>query len=132
MQRYVGGLLVRNTRVLLGRRSPARRLFPNVWDVFGGHVRRNETPVIALRRELEEELGISRAVLRFVEVIEDALPSSHHRFQYWIYLVTQWAGVPENRSSEHSTIRWFTFAEARKLRLPHPDYMRLFRRYLHH
>ena len=93
-------------------------------------MRSNETPVIALRRELEEELGIVHAVLRFAEVIEGALPSSQRKFQYWIYLVKRWAGVPENRSSEHSTIRWFTFAEARKLSLPHPDYVRLFKRYL--
>jgi 8-oxo-dGTP diphosphatase len=44
-------------RVFVHRRGPQRSLFPGCWDLPGGHVESGETPLDALRRELEEETG---------------------------------------------------------------------------
>ncbi len=63
--RMAGAVVVRDGRVLLGRRAASRALAPGVWDVVGGHVERGESARRALRRELREELGI------------DAVPVSH-------------------------------------------------------
>lgn len=54
----VGGL-VRNAqgKVFVQKRSPDRRLFPNCWDIIGGHVDPGETLYEALVRETEEETG---------------------------------------------------------------------------
>jgi 8-oxo-dGTP pyrophosphatase MutT (NUDIX family) len=54
MAEMVGAVLVRDGTLLLGLRSPARRLCPNCWDTIGGHVEPGETVEETLRRELEE------------------------------------------------------------------------------
>ena len=52
--RLVGAVLVREGRILLGRRSPRKQIYPGLWDVIGGHVEAEETYEDALRRELRD------------------------------------------------------------------------------
>ena len=44
-------------RAFAQRRSPDRRLFPDTWDIVGGHVEPGETLLAALAREITEETG---------------------------------------------------------------------------
>lgn len=44
-------------RAFAQRRSAGRRLFPDAWDIVGGHVEPGETPLEALSREVFEETG---------------------------------------------------------------------------
>jgi 8-oxo-dGTP pyrophosphatase MutT (NUDIX family) len=54
----VGALIVDDAgRAFVHRRGPNRTLFPNCWDIPGGHVEPGESPLDALRREVEEETG---------------------------------------------------------------------------
>ncbi|MCG5469409.1 NUDIX domain-containing protein [Micromonospora sp. LAH09] len=56
--RCAGALIVdRDGRIFFQRRSPHRRLFPNCWDIVGGHLDPGENIDQALRREITEETG---------------------------------------------------------------------------
>jgi 8-oxo-dGTP diphosphatase len=44
-------------RIFFQKRSATRKLFPNTWDIVGGHVEPGETLDETLRREVEEETG---------------------------------------------------------------------------
>ncbi|KAM9724077.1 nucleoside diphosphate-linked moiety X motif 17-like isoform 2-T2 [Menidia menidia] len=47
-----------NQRLLLTRRAPQLRIFPNLWVPPGGHVEPDESLLDAGLRELEEETGL--------------------------------------------------------------------------
>jgi 8-oxo-dGTP pyrophosphatase MutT (NUDIX family) len=55
----VGAVIVNEGRAFVHRRGYERSLFPGCWDIPGGHVDRDETPLDALRREVQEETGWS-------------------------------------------------------------------------
>jgi 8-oxo-dGTP diphosphatase len=127
----VAAILVRGDRILLGRRSPHRAFYPDVWDVFGGHIEPDEQPDQALVRELQEELDITPVQWRTLEIIKESIPERDDMSAYDVighfYHVTAWMGTPVNRQpDEHSVIQWFSYAEAVKLDLAHPGYPRLF------
>ncbi|TLZ40384.1 MAG: NUDIX hydrolase [Methanobacteriota archaeon] len=110
------GLVVRDGRVLLGRRTSTTR-FAGMWDAFGGHLVPCEEPAVALARELEEELAIRVSGPRFLGIYEDVDPTSKDLFRHYLFLVTQWEGEPRIANEEHSEIRWFPPAEAAGLDL---------------
>ncbi|HEY0699192.1 MAG TPA: NUDIX domain-containing protein [Micromonospora sp.] len=56
--RCAGALIVDDDgRVFIQRRSPHRRLFPDTWDIVGGHLEPGEDFEAAMRREVTEETG---------------------------------------------------------------------------
>lgn len=51
-------LMTTDGRILLMKRAVERKLFPDMWEVPGGHVDPQETPATAIIRETEEETGL--------------------------------------------------------------------------
>jgi len=50
--------------VLLMKRGPHKRIFPNRYNGLGGHIERDEDVVASARREIEEESGLTVRDLR--------------------------------------------------------------------
>jgi 8-oxo-dGTP diphosphatase len=125
-------LIVRAGRVLLGRRSAMRAFYPDVWDIFGGHVEPGETHEVTLVREVQEEIDITPTQWTFLETITQPLPGEPPDLLIvHLYLVMAWRGTPANRQpEEHSEIRWFTLAQAAQLKLADPGYPELFARHM--
>ncbi|MEJ5018557.1 NUDIX domain-containing protein [Ochrobactrum vermis] len=108
MPDIVNGVLVGPQGILLGRRSPDRRAYPNRWSFPGGHVEAGESFEYALEREIQEELGLALRAFSFLATIEVASPAA----SFHLYTVTAWGGRPTIRDHEHTELRWFTPQEA--------------------
>ena len=123
----IAALIILSGRVLLGHRSEKRAFYPDVWDLFGGHIEPGEQQDETLIRELEEELGITPTQWTYVETLH--VPED--QLTVHLYLVTVWRGEPVNRQpDEHSAIHWFTPTETTQIPLADQSYPRLFARYL--
>lgn len=111
---YACAMLVRDGRLLLGKRSPHRRSYASSWDVLGGKVEAGETIEEALARELSEEVGIVPSSSRPFEVITHEGERGYARYDFRI--VTEWfGGEPYLRNHEHTELAWFTFSDAAKV-----------------
>ncbi|MEO1249935.1 MAG: NUDIX domain-containing protein [Pseudomonadota bacterium] len=122
------GLPIKDGKVLLGLRSANRKAYPNVWDVFGGHIKEGESTEDALLRELREELDITPTDYRFLTTLLDPCPEKHGHARYHLFKVTAWSGPgPRLCGAEHSEMRWCTCQEAMTMDLAIPAYKEILR-----
>ncbi len=129
MNRCAVALLWKRKRILLGKRSAQRRMYPKHWDLIGGHCEPNETMDQTLVRELAEEIGITDTIFDRIDMLDEPRSDEYGIYEYHVYLVSKWRGVPHNlQLEEHSEIRWFLVKDAVRLELAHPGYPNLFKR----
>ena len=107
MKQVVAGLIVRDGKLLICQRTKHQAM-PLKWEFPGGKIEDGEQPIDALRRELEEELGIEAR-------IEDELVRVRHTYrnggsvELRFFLVREFAGEVENRIFKD--VRWVAPAE---------------------
>ena len=95
MKRVVAGLIVSDGKILVCQRT-RHQTMPLKWEFPGGKIEEGEQPRSALRRELEEELGIDAT-------IGDEVARIHHEYKrgnsvdLHFFVVRQYAGEIENR-----------------------------------
>lgn len=112
--RCVGALVVDDDgRIFVQRRSPDRRLFPNSWDIVGGHIEPGESLETALARELAEETGwtlfqILGTVGEYSYTGDDGLPRVETDF---LVRVEGDLGRPRLEVGKHSDPTWLTESE---------------------
>ncbi|WP_229075137.1 NUDIX domain-containing protein [Actinoplanes sp. DH11] len=108
MPEIVTAALVRDGRVLLVHRSPARRVYPDVWDLPGGHIEAGETELAALAREMHEELGVRVATGSAIRLCRLKIGQERESVRLSAWIVDEWEGTPTNAApDEHDEIRWF-------------------------
>ena len=107
------GILLRENRVLVARRRDGAHL-AGAWEFPGGVIQPGEPPEAALRRELEEEVGVrvEKATLihRQRHVYSDREVDLH------FYLCTGIAGEPAGREGQES--RWVSANDLDHLETP--------------
>jgi 8-oxo-dGTP diphosphatase len=115
----VAAVLMNEGKILLCHRSPVREWFPGVWDFPGGHIEPGETPLGALTRELDEEIGVQVPQFRSTPLIEKI----GDNLDLTVWVCTSWRGTVENRQpQEHDEINWFAREDLPGLTMADPHY----------
>lgn len=102
MKRVVAGLIVQEGKLLVCQRT-RHQTMPLKWEFPGGKIEEGEQPRDALRRELEEELGIAAMVGDEVARIQHEYPNGG-MVELRFYVVRDYRGELENRIFRD--IRW--------------------------
>jgi 8-oxo-dGTP pyrophosphatase MutT (NUDIX family) len=110
-------------RIFIQRRSADRRLFPNAWDIVGGHVEPGESLEDALRREITEETGwvlfqILGTVGEYAYTGDDGLARVETDY---LVRVDGDLSRPRLQAGKHLDPRWLTEAETELLSEPPSD-----------
>ncbi|GID97291.1 hypothetical protein Adi01nite_67030 [Amorphoplanes digitatis] len=95
-------------RIFFQRRSAQRKLFPNAWDIVGGHLEPGETVGDALGREIFEETGWRLSVVlgqvgEYSYTGEDGL--ERHETDFLVRVDGDLAR-PRLEAGKHTEYRW--------------------------
>ena len=113
MRDIVNALLSRDNKILLARRSSGRPTYPSRWSFPGGHVETGESLGDALKREMQEEVGLIPLAFSKIGSIVEPNPQVNGNVVYHMYAVNAWAGgEPRILGDEHSELRWFSIDAA--------------------
>ncbi|HLK93919.1 MAG TPA: (deoxy)nucleoside triphosphate pyrophosphohydrolase [Polyangia bacterium] len=113
----VAALVREGTRVLMSRRR-ADQPMPGKWEFPGGKVEPGESPVVALAREVREELGCDVDVGRIHEVVFHA----YEEFDLYmlVYAAAITRGTP--RAVDVAEVEWVEAARLPELDLLPADF----------
>jgi len=114
MKRVVAALIMKDGKVLVCQRT-RHQTMPLKWEFPGGKIEEGEQPRDALRRELDEELGIRAKVGEEVARIQHEYKTGNS-VELRFYLVKEYQGDIENRIFKE--IRWSSRTE-----LPSYDFL---------
>lgn len=113
-KQVVAALILRDDKVLVCQRTRHQSM-PLKWEFPGGKVEPGEEAAEALRRELEEELGIDATIGPKVATVCHTYGSGA-AFELHFFLVQEYAGEMQNRIFRE--VRW-----AEKSELPKFDFL---------
>jgi 8-oxo-dGTP diphosphatase len=102
MKRVVAGLIVNDGKLLVCQRT-RHQTMPLKWEFPGGKIEEGEQPRAALRRELEEELGILAIIGNEVRRIQHEYPNGG-KVELRFFIVREYEKEIENRIFRD--IRW--------------------------
>lgn len=114
MKRVVAALIMKDGKVLVCQRT-RHQTMPLKWEFPGGKIEEGEQPRDALRRELDEELGIDARIGEEVARIRHQYKNGNS-VELRFYVVHQYKGEIENRIFRE--VRWSPRAE-----LPSYDFL---------
>lgn len=95
MKRVVAGLIVQDGKILVCQRT-RHQTMPLKWEFPGGKIEEGEQPRDALRRELDEELGIQATIGDELARIQHEYPNGG-MVELRFYVVREYKGELENR-----------------------------------
>jgi len=95
MKRVVAALILKDGKLLICQRTRYQTM-PLKWEFPGGKIEEGEQPRDALRRELDEELGIDARIQEEVERLLHEYPNGG-AVELRFFAVREYSGEIENR-----------------------------------
>ena len=86
-------------------------LYPNMWDVPGGHVERDESPEQCIVREMKEEIGMDLEGFYLFSIVEF---DDRIEYTYW---KKDNPDIKKIDLTEGQCLKWFSEDDARKTEL---------------
>jgi 8-oxo-dGTP diphosphatase len=99
------GILIEDGKVLLSRRKKGSHL-AGLWEFPGGKAEAGEDPRAALRRELEEELGIATRIGEIVDVTFHRYDEADKAVLLLFFEAEREAHSPEPRAIDVAEVAW--------------------------
>jgi 8-oxo-dGTP diphosphatase len=99
------GILIEDGKVLLSRRKQGSHL-AGLWEFPGGKAEAGEDPRAALRRELEEELGITTRIGEIVDVTFHRYDDADKAVLLLFFEAVREPGSPEPRALDVAEVAW--------------------------
>lgn len=102
-------VVIKERKLLMMKRSPHKKVAPEVWEVLSGRLNRNEQPYEGLLREIQEESGI--------EVVLEPEPFDLYVTRYGehpmlaLLYKASWIKGEVKLSNEHTEYKWATLRE---------------------
>jgi 8-oxo-dGTP diphosphatase len=95
MKRVVAAVIEKNGKLLVCQRT-RHQTMPLKWEFPGGKIEEGEQPRDALRRELDEELGIQAEIGDEIARVQHVYPNGAS-VELRFYVVREFSGEMENR-----------------------------------
>jgi 8-oxo-dGTP diphosphatase len=107
---HVAAGILRNTggQVLITERIEAGP-YRDLWEFPGGKIHAGETALVALKRELLEEIGIKATTVEPFMNLTHEYPDRTVELEF--FDVTEWSGVPTGLEGQQ--IRWVNISDLR-------------------
>ncbi len=107
---HVAGICFSGDKVLVLKRSPSRKLFPNLWECGGGAVWPGENFEDALAREMKDEAGIIVKPVMALKTYEIMTPGFAQKKIPGLRFVCRLLGFVNGKepkiSEEHTEWKW--------------------------
>lgn len=106
---HVAGFCFSGDKVLVLKRSPSRKLYPNLWECGGGAVRPGENFEEAAIRQMKEEAGVIVKPLNAFKTYEIPMPDSEQKKIPGLRFVCEiigFIGREPQTSAEHTEWKW--------------------------
>jgi len=103
------GLLLKGKEVFITQRQ-ATQSMPGFWEFPGGKVEQSETSLMALKRELDEEVGVK--VIETKQIM--SLCNPNHRWLA-VWLVCEFEGIPFGKENQNN--QWININDIETVKL---------------
>lgn len=92
--------------VLIIKRSPSERMYPNLWDIPGGTLEDGEDPAIGVMREVREETGLTISQVSLFDYTSNIDEVKNAQFVRLIFIAKGTEDTVVLDPEEHTEFAW--------------------------